>query len=259
MKILLSLALLLPLSLPAQVFTGTQLELGGSGSNQVSDSPARVGGAIGTGNLVKAPYSLAVGRSNELFSLTPPWETGNSLAIGRGNYVAQVNTAAIGDANSSFALFPSEGNSLLVGRHNLSQGGSSLTVGLANSDRGSDYDFDGASASLTVGSYNYATGNSSLIVGLNNTIWMPDGDSVFVPVVATSLHGQGLISKWNTSLVLGHYNDTAPSPSSGLLLAIGNGSDAEHRSNALEVYASGKIQMPRQGDILMGEFGNTGD
>jgi hypothetical protein len=40
------------------------------------------------------------------------------------------------------------------------------------------------------------------------------------------------------------------------MFAVGNGVDANNRSNALEVYSDGKILMPRQGDILMGEFGN---
>jgi hypothetical protein len=42
---------------------------------------------------------------------------------------------------------------------------------------------------------------------------------------------------------------------------IGIGADANNRKNALTVYKDGRIEMSkRQGDILMGEFGNgSGD
>ncbi len=102
---------------------------------------------------------------------------------------------------------------------------------------------------LMIGELNYAEGEvvDSFICGANNI-----ADKVWY---STTL-GEGLVNKWNRSTVLGGYNDSSMSGNSGLLFAIGNGVDSAHRSNALEVYADGKIKMPRQGDILMGEFGN---
>lgn len=71
--------------------------------------------------------------------------------------------------------------------------------------------------------------------------------------------GHGLINKWSYSTLVGTYNDSDIPYNAGLLFAIGNGADATHRANAVEVYSNGKVILSRQGDIRMGEFGNTGD
>ena len=259
MKTCFLLALLLPAALQAQTISGTQLEIGQVGSNQVTDNPLRISGAIGIQNSVSAPYSLAIGNSNQVYSSTPPFETGNSLAVGQGNNVRPRSCAVIGDFNTASSMFTSIGRSILIGYRNVSGGDCCGTIGMWNTVYGSDYDGDGASTSLTVGSYNHAAGASSLIVGENNEITGQDFEQIFYVVTGTSVLGHGLVSKWSSALVIGSYNDTSAVPGSGLLFAIGNGADATHRSNALEVYASGKITMPRQGDVLMGEFGHTGD
>jgi len=93
------------------------------------------------------------------------------------------------------------------------------------------------------------------MAGWNNVV---SGGMEFT-ISCASVLGRGLYNQYNSATLVGQYNDTGVPYDSGLLFAIGNGADATHRSNAFEVYTSGKITMPRQGDVLMGEFGNAGD
>jgi len=139
-------------------------------------------------------------------------------------------------------------NSAGVGTNNSNAGDNSSVVGVANSLAGSG----GGNA------------NASLVVGRNNqgdasslSVLISGEDNVVSGGYANATAGRGLINQWAYSTVVGSYNDTAVDVSP--LFVVGNGADATHRSNVFEVYASGRIQMPRQGDVLMGEFGNTGD
>jgi hypothetical protein len=211
----------------AQVVSGNQLEIGPSGSNQVSDTyPNSTGAAIGEQNQVLG-RSLAVGSSNYVGYQ-------GALAIGSSNTVSGELSAAIGSGNNNpgYAL-------LMVG--SINYGGFSQEEGAPS---------NGA----VFGAANYIgpRSQSVLVSGANNYVDAHMYDDNF----ASNTLGYGLVNRWSYSTVLGHYNDSSPSLTSGLLLAVGNGTDANNRSNALEVYASGKILMPRQGDILMGEFGN---
>lgn len=228
----------------AQAVSGAQLEIGPAGSDQVryyttlggQQIPANYSGAIGSGNSVFYPWSLAVGGSNAVSNQC-------ALAVGLGNHIG--------------GSWPWGGYaSFAVGVSNSMFGDYSAAVGTSNQLAGSDYDWRGSSSSLVVGSYNFTGGNATFIVGQNNYVC---GDSDNGYIQSTAVVGVGLISNWSHSLIVGQYNDSSISPLSGLLFAIGNGTDSTHRSNALEVYADGKIVMPRQGDILMGEFGNPGE
>ncbi|MDX2081721.1 MAG: hypothetical protein SFU53_13135 [Terrimicrobiaceae bacterium] len=231
----------------AQVVIGDELEIGPAGSNQVTNTwttsypaqmiPAKNSGAIGSGNQVRQSYSFAIGISNTIEETT-------SMALGTWNIV--------GDD------FPWGGRaSLAVGTHNQIHSDDSLAVGYANYLAGSGYEFAGGEMSMLVGVYNQSGGVASLAVGRNNLIQGDDYDAT--KVEASAVIGRGLITKWNHALVVGQYNDSDIPQNSGLLFAVGNGAMSGPRSNAMEVYLDGRIKMPRQGDILMGEFGNPGD
>ncbi|OJV03148.1 MAG: hypothetical protein BGO12_09730 [Verrucomicrobia bacterium 61-8] len=98
--------------------------------------------------------------------------------------------------------------------------------------------------SLLVGYYNYNTeADSSIIVG----------DYCQAHSDNTGTIGRGLINYWADATIVGRFNGTA---SDGLLFAVGSGADSNNRGNVMEVYEDGKVVLPRQGDILMGEFGN---
>lgn len=226
--LLLAIASTGPLS--SQTLSGTQLEVGPVGADQVS---ANNSGAIGGWNIVSKSFSFAVGQSNIVNG------QGLSMAIGLGNQIGYG--------------WPATGwCSLAVGGWNSVQGINSIAVGFGNCLVGEDCDWAGASHSLLVGAYNTSQGISSFIAGENNCI---DGRGDYGQTCSTAVIGRGLISAWSNSLIVGKYNDSSIPQLSGLLFAIGNGADAYNRSNALEVYADGKIKMAPQGDILMGEFG----
>lgn len=210
-----------------QSVSGTELEIGNSGSNQVFGGP---GGAIGTYNEVYG--GLAVGYSNHVYYA--------SLAVGMSN-TTDLYSATFGNGNMSYASC-----SLLVGGGNFAAG---------NQD-------EGAYGCLVAGGGNFVNNwvGNSIVSGFNNAVdgnpdpSNPAGQWLYVESTATL--GRGLFNHWMNCTVVGQYNDSSMNGDSGLLFAIGNGSGASDRSNALEVYSNGRINIPRQGDILMGEFGN---
>lgn len=226
-------------SLRAQTVSGLQLEIGPTGSNQVYGN--LTSGAIGSNNWVSGNGTLAVGTSNSA--------SAGSLAIGEQNEIG------------GLPLFSS--CSIVVGFDNTNLGNCSVLSGIGNFAQSDWETFWSAQACLGSGMYNFFqfSAKSSLISGINNYIAGDYDLSVpdFYNVEAATALGRGLINQWSDSTILGRYNDSAQPFRCGLLFAIGNGADAMHRSNAFEVYADGKITMPRQGDILMGEFGNAGD
>jgi len=220
-------------SLRAAPVYGTQLEIGPAGSNQVSDSYSQISGAIGSNNNVDGDGSLAIGMYNHVWM--------KSLAVGYFN-----------------AGYGSYG--LSAGDWNTNDGDSCMLVGSFNYAT-MDYEAGQSSQCLLAGRYNTsgADVSASFVLGTNNVVAGDWNSSIedYNAVDSSSTMGHGLVNKWSYSTVLGTYNASNVPYTAGLLFAIGNGTDATHRSNALEVYADGKIKMPRQGDVLMGEFGNT--
>jgi hypothetical protein len=170
--------------------------------------------------------------------------TGQRLIIApdASNSVTGVNSGVFG-----FSNIHSANSSVVLGAYNFTEGGywsSSIIVGTSNAIYLSSTGSYSAKTAL-IGEANFSEGNSnSIMVGLNN---FAGGNT------NSGIVGRGLANLWNDCLVAGRYNDTSVS---GIMFAVGNGVDASNRSNALEVYSDGKILMPRQGDILMGEFGN---
>jgi len=168
----------------------------------------------------------------------------NSVSIGDSNYIMHYsNSLVVGSYNSLYYLT----SSLVLGDSNV------VDVSLDNSlilgSENSIPQFLGSS--LVSGYCHTVTGSFSAVAGMNNAI---TGNLQFA-------FGQGLISDnyWTwwpegtPAVFLGQYNrfDTT------LLLTVGNGPDATHRTNAFEVYQDGTVKIPkRQGDIVMGEFGN---
>lgn len=246
------LALACATSLRAQTVAGTELEIGPSGSNQVTGAKS---GAIGLNNQVAGNQSFAVGGANLL-------NGEGGMAVGTSNYShsSSIDSFVLGNANeirpdSTFASAFGAANlvraycGFAFGEANIAEsycGGIIGSFNVMKLDAAEQYLPE---SSLMIGNSNFAEGLMvcSLVCGMNNV-----ADAVWY---STTL-GEGLVNKWNRSTVLGGYNDSSMAANSGLLFAIGNGVDATHRSNALEVYSDGKIKMPRQGDILMGEFGN---
>lgn len=231
MKRILCILVFLPALVHAQTVSGSQLEIGPTGSNQVTDSPMRRSGAIGSSNQVLYDNSLAIGYANVINSY------GGAVGVGSNNGIRGFSSMAVGFQNFVTA-------------------DQSISVGIANTVFGSGENWQGAVGATALGGWNSVGGRFSFASGTNNFVSGSMGEEFPYWVDSTAVLGTGLISVWSSSLIAGCYNDSAIPPDAGLLFAVGNGSNSDHRSNAFEVYKSGKIQMPRQGDILMGEFGN---
>ena len=200
--------------------SATELEIGPDGSDQVSGYSS---GAIGDLNTIAGLYSSAFGYDNDL-----PSSATASVAVGAWNTVGGLWSMAIGQNNNNAAL-------------------ATVVIGAWSS---ASYDPINNSGwnSLLVGNDNFSfTTNQSLLVGLSNRV---DSDR-------SATLGYGLTNYWDNSTVVGKFNDSAAS--AGLVFAVGNGTGEQDRSNALEVHQSGEIRMPKQGDILMGQFGVNGD
>lgn len=201
------------------VVAGTELNIGSS--NTISTTSGNWSGAVGTQNTLYNSSSLAVGYHNNI--------NGNgaqSLAVGSSNFVGAPNSLAIGTSNNF----------------------------------GFDYEFGSGDSSLIVGLNNGNWGVASLVVGQYSMIPLRtggDGFSIGLPWGAVAF-GLGVSNPYDHSLVVGKYNaiyDALPDLGPAPLFLIGNGTGIT-RSNALEVWEDGRIKMGRQGDILMGEFGN---
>lgn len=227
----------------AQNATTTQLEIGPIGSNQVTDGANIHSGAIGTNNIVQSPRSLAVGSNNEV------WQT-FSLALGAGNSISK-----------NWGQYWQDGYNLTVGQSNHCTATFSAIVGTSNYIEGNSFygDYDtlpGATHNLLVGAGNSSSGHVAFLFGTGNSVGGYSLEDSTHPS-STAVLGHGLISEWSHSVMVGRYNDASLPRNSGLVFAVGNGQSNIVRSNALEVYDSGKIVMPRQGDVLMGDFGHT--
>lgn len=219
----------------AQTPTGTELEIGPTSSNQVT---ADYSGAIGQGNEVQSSNSAAIGHNNKVRNT-------ESLAVGHTNELGSITVTDYGGWAG-----------IAVGYFNDNFGDTSAVVGSYNLLIGTDGDNLGAIDSMIVGSYSSSRGIASLVVGEYSVLdnLLEEGPR------AAALIGEGLIGKWDTSVVIGKYNNSNIEVDSGLLFAIGNGtgSATNQRSNALEVYDDGTVIIAEpQGDIPMGEFGET--
>jgi hypothetical protein len=201
---------------------------------------------------ISALYSGAIGEFNTVSAT-------HSLAIGIGNTVSATNAMAVGSGNT----LTGSGSSMIAGGGNLSSGATAFILG------GGNVSF--ASTSLIVGGMNTAGTSTtsapscSLILGLSNagnaglTNSFLGGTNNSATGQNNLTLGRGLINQWDNCSVIGKYN--AYTGGTGLLFVVGNGADATHPNNAVEVYNDGTTVMnkvilsQRLGDIQMGEFG----
>lgn len=169
--------------------------------------------------------SAVIGNNNDITSTTADRNLltgeGNWLTSGNGNLMSGEGNGMAATTNS--VMFGAWNNSnVLIG---------SMVIGTGNNHVNSD-------TSFTMGYNNYSTGWMQMVMGwglISGTVW---GGSN------------------NPSLVVGTFNvDKA-----NLRFAIGNGTDANNRKNAFEVYSDGTVRLgKRQGDLRMGRFGNPAD
>ncbi len=170
-------------------------------------------------------------------------------AIGEGNSVSGAGSLAVGNQN---VMQASGSNSLLIGEANL--GSEALNCALIGAGNSVAKDEEGnpSANSLVTGTGNQAGGTrNGFLAGNGNASGNAENCSAL---------GRQLVNIWEDCTVVGRNNiyqdEAGPLVDAGVLFVVGNGAGAEARTNAFEVYADGTVVIPkRQGDILMGEFG----
>jgi hypothetical protein len=200
--------------------TGTYSVAGGSNSMAMGSMSVSLGGY----NTASGPGSIALGYSS----------------YGAGDYMAGV----------------------AIGYHTTTSGyGGNVALGVYTNAGG----FTGATA---MGEYTTASSQGATAMGFHTTANQTGATAAGAYTLAngqyaTSL-GYSTTATSYASTVVGRFNviqgtsygwfDTEP------LFVVGNGTDAQHPKDALVVKKNGDVVVTkRQGDIMMGEFGNPGD
>jgi hypothetical protein len=213
---------------------------------------------VGTGNVGANSRAAALGESNNVTG----WGNVNSFATGSSNSLHNsYSSFAFGSSNNGG--YQSYQLSFFGHSNYVAEAQSSSSFGQFNSYYGLESYFM-ATTVLLAGSHNrsFYTVASSFVAGRNNELsalhdwdWDPYYPTAYDTLRNASVFGEGNITLWSNSTVIGRWNDITIPRYSGLLFAIGNGVSNEDRSNVLEVYADGTVRMPRQGDVLMGIYG----
>lgn len=195
--------------------------------------------AIGAGNTASAYYSAAIGVSNTVSGqYSVAMCAGNSVsgvksvAMGQNNTVINDNSVAMGQSNTV-----NSSNSVAIGHNNTASGGTSVAMGYSNT--ASNY------FSVAIGLRNTASGDTSIAMGQSNNASGVDSVSI----------GTGLIAAGDTQTALGRYNVDETEFDMRNLFVLGNGTDANNRSNAMAVDVAGNLNMNR--DVVANAFGDS--
>lgn len=155
-----------------------------------------------------------------------------SVAMGSGNNVSGDNSVAMGAGNTA-----SNSYSVAFGAGNTASNSESVAIGGGNTASGN--------TSLAFGAGNTASGSGSIAFGRGNTA---SGE------VSVSI-GEGLIAVGDTQTALGRFNVDETDFDMRNLFVLGNGTDANNRSNAMEVDVAGNLNMNR--DVVANAFGGS--
>ncbi len=196
--------------------------------------------------------------------------TGGAVNIGANNLLLNGSRSMmVGDSNHNYDPMSYMGIygicSLYVGVQNKGATDRSLLVGSYNTTTYDEYTDGYPIESFVIGSFNWMDGDYSAIVGRNNSLSRmylgEPGSFEWRKPKYSMIIGRGLFGWHDNCLIAGKFNKTFSDrfvPPSGPqpIFVLGNGT-AQNRSNALAVFDNGDVIIPkRQGDILMGEFGD---
>lgn len=212
---------------------------------------------------------LSVGTSGTKAGISVMGETGNSAApglqiTGDGGVVFSGNagTGQIPLINSTaFAWVPKKA-AFVVGEfavelENNQIGTYSVRMGVET--------FATGYAAMVMGGYSSASGDFSFAMGqeahASGDMSVAIGDWVATSGHASTALGVATTADSYASVAIGKYNVGGGDPdgwdAADAVFEIGIGTGEEAKRNALTVYKNGNVVIPkRQGDILMGEFGN---
>lgn len=230
--------------------------------------------AFGDNSTILGSHAMAFG--------SDVYEYGNysmifgSGVLSSGNYSLYFgNDSANGLGDYSFGF----GTMIEASSRHMAFGNYIFSTGAYSMSFGHDIYVDGNSA-IGFGAYNYTGGNHAIAIGSNNNALSHYGVAIGDAVTSMGTHAIAVGTHLNAvaygSLVIGKFNVGSYDSVNGgdanwvatdPIFEIGNGTGDEYDApeimnrNAFTIYKNGnvdmtgKIRMPRQGDILMGEFG----
>ena len=230
--------------------------------------------AIGAGCTASGQYSLAIGGGNTASGI-------GSLSIGSSNTSSNAFSISIGAGNKSSAM-----QSMTVGNSNIANGafsavignqcksycefgvaiGSTCIVGDENNTTSGTYSVAiGAgcraqsSYSMTFGASCTVSGDYSFAGGAINNVSGPYSVAMGELNTASGENsvsiGKGLIAVGDTQTALGRFNVDETEFDMRNLFVLGNGTDANNRSNAMAVDVAGNLNMNR--DVVANAFGDS--
>ena len=201
----------------------------GTGNNTASNSYSI---SIGTGNTASATYSVAIGSSN---TANGPYSVDigyNCHSYADFGFAIGANCTVGNKNNTTSGMY-----SAAIGAGCQAQSSYSMTFGATCSVSG-DYSFAG-------GAVCHARGSMSVSLGRESDSY---GDcSVSI--------GDHLIAVGDNQTALGRYNVDETEFDMRNLFVLGNGTDANNRSNAMTVDVAGNLNMNR--DVVANAFGDS--
>jgi len=187
------------------------------------------------------------------------WDDAN---IGDGSIALGLDTVASGSNSVSLGCGVASGNQSFVI-------GGGVASGLYSRVVGADSEASGE-GSIAIGYFTLASGYSSTAMGDTTTASGNFSTAMGYQTISSGSRSTAMgfrtIAQAYGQLVIGRYNipqgTTISDVATDCAFIIGNGTGTSARSNAFavrkngDVEITGKVVMPRQGDILMGQFGN---
>jgi len=225
-----------------------------------------------SGGSARGEYSTAMSNSEATGEFSTGMSRGSafgsgSTAMGMGIAVGEYSTAmSFGYTEGNYSTAMTYGSAYDFGSTAMSGGEAFAPDSIAMSG-GATYEINATAMSRGVAFGIRSTAMTEGYAFGTGTTAMSGG--VAVGGYSTAI-GNGASAASFNSVAVGRYNSITGSENAGAwvptdpLFVIGNGTgDYENHPpevashNALIVYKNGKIKMDRQGDILMGEFGNS--
>jgi hypothetical protein len=219
----------------------------------------------GAGLSASGDYSVAFGESGEAYGLRTFAVNGlalgtDAIGIGRGSYANGDRSVALG--TQSLAIYD---GSVAVGDDTFSNGVGSAAIGTgANAHGNYSVAVGNGVWSEDLGSalgHSLMAGGNSIALGISSVAFdysIALGVNSLALGSSSIVIGRDLVAGYQT-VVIGAKNVPEGSITEWVetdpLFVVGNG--RESPSNAFVILKNGDVRIPkRQGDILMGEFGN---
>ena len=203
---------------------------------------------VGKHSIVQVPKEYGV-EDDDTLTYGNDASGADSIALGISSKATWKRAVAIGNGceshgNTSFTI----GQVNITGSHTENEDGTSSSTG---------------NGSFTGGNGNNNQGNYSVVFGQNNNMKKGGQNSIIVGflnemtnVNDLSQQGNGLIglrlkSSWSNQFICGHANvDIGPDGNGDYpYFIVGNGTSIDNRSNAFEIYKSGKTKIYNNVDV----------